>query len=175
MIENQLKYNNDKKEAFFLFFPSVSSSLNCAAISVSDSTTCSSHFFFFFLSLLGTLDSCLTQNCLCNKQTKKTPYRFVKSRNLSSNVLVQSANVKPRTQRKLLPSISSHSLLTATVSSWTYPILSINLSREFKTLQQDNSSWQPVTATLHLSCKNCTGFPFQSALNTKLHADAFLL
>ena len=28
---------------------------------------------------------------------------------------------------------------------------------------------------IHLSCKNYTGFPFQSALNTKLHACASML
>ena len=56
-----------------------------------------------------------------------------------------------------------------------HPILSSNLSRKFKTLLQDSSSWHLVITTLQLFCKSCSGFPFQSALNTKLHACASML
>ena len=66
--------------------------------------------------------------------------RSVKQRILSSNILVQSANFSPQTQPKLFPRISSHGLLTVTVSSWTYPILSTNLTREIRNLQQDEFS-----------------------------------
>ena len=66
--------------------------------------------------------------------------RSVKQRILSSNILVQSANFSPQTQPKLFPRISSHGLLTVTVSSWTYPIVSTNLSREIRNLQQDEFS-----------------------------------
>ena len=75
----------------------------------------------------------------------------------------------------LLPLTSSHGLITVTVSSWVHPILSSNLSRKFKTLLQDSSSWHLVITALHLSWKSCTGFPFQSALNAKLHACASML
>ena len=53
--------------------------------------------------------------------------------------------------------------------------LSSNLSKKLKTLLQDSSSWHLVITTLHFSWKSCTGFPFQSALNTKLHACASML
>ena len=56
-----------------------------------------------------------------------------------------------------------------------HPILSSNLSRKFKTLLQDSSSFYLVITTLQLFCKSCTGFPFQSTLNTKLHACASML
>ena len=75
----------------------------------------------------------------------------------------------------LLPPTSSHGLITVTASSWAHPILSSNLSIKFKTLLQDSSSWHLVITTLHLSWKSWTGFPFQSALNTKLHASASML
>ena len=68
--------------------------------------------------------------------------RSVKQRILSSNILVQSAHFSSQTQPKLFPPISSHGLLTVTVSSWTYPSLSTNLSRKIKKkkLQQDEFS-----------------------------------
>ena len=53
----------------------------------------------------------------------------------------------------LLPPTSSHGLITVTVSSWAKPIWSSNLSRKFKTLLQDSSSWHLVITTLHLSWK----------------------
>ena len=53
--------------------------------------------------------------------------------------------------------------------------LSSNLSKKLKTLLQDSSSWHLVITTLHLSWKSCTGSPFQSALNTKLHTCASML
>jgi len=65
--------------------------------------------------------------------------------------------------KDLLLPISSHSLTTATVSSWVHLIMSSNLSRKFQTLLQDLFSWHPTT-TKHLSRKNCTGFPFQNIL-----------
>ena len=81
----------------------------------------------------------------------------------SSSVLVQSTHFSMKMQPKLfLPPVSSHSLITLTVSSWAHLILSSNLSREFKTLQQDSSSWHLSIMTLHLSSKSCIGFPFQS-------------
>ena len=69
--------------------------------------------------------------------------------------------------RLLLLPISSHGLTTASVSSWVHLILSSNLSRKFRTLLQDLFSWHPITTTLHLSRKNCTGFPFQNVLSIK--------
>ena len=77
--------------------------------------------------------------------------------------------------KPLLPPTSSRGLITVTVSSWVHPILSSNLSRKFKTMLQDSFSWHLVITTRHLSWKSCTGFPFQSALNTKLHACASML
>ena len=58
--------------------------------------------------------------------------RSVKQRILSPNILVQSANFSPQTQPKLFPRISSHGLRTAADSSWPDPILSTDLSRDFK-------------------------------------------
>ena len=75
----------------------------------------------------------------------------------------------------LLPPIASHGLITVTISSWAHPVLSSNLSKKFKTLLQDSSSLHLVITTLHFSCKSCTSFPFQSALNTKLHTCASML
>ena len=46
-------------------------------------------------------------------------------------------------QNSVLPPTSSLGLITVTVSSWAHPILSSNLSRKFKTLLQDSSSWTP--------------------------------
>ena len=66
---------------------------------------------------------------------------------------------------KFLLQSSSNGLISATVSSLAYPILSYKISRKFKTLQQDSSSWHLVITTLQLFCKSCTGFPLQSALN----------
>ena len=57
----------------------------------------------------------------------------------------------------------------------TQPVLSSNLSKKFRTLLQDSTSWHLVIITLHLASKSCTGFPFQSALNTMLHACASML
>ena len=51
----------------------------------------------------------------------------------------------------------------------------IHLSRQLNSLLQNSSSWHLVITTLHLCWKSCTGFPFQSALNTKLHACASML
>ena len=78
-------------------------------------------------------------------------------------------------KRSMYVYILTYSRLAVTVSSWAYPILSSNLSKKFKTLLQDSSSWHLVIITLHLSWKSCTGFPFQSTLNTKLHAYASML
>ena len=75
----------------------------------------------------------------------------------------------------LLPPIASHGLITVTISSWAHPVLSSNLSKKFKTLLQDSSSWHLVITTLHFSCKSCTSFRFESALNTKLHTCASML
>ena len=75
----------------------------------------------------------------------------------------------------LLPPKSSHGLITVTISSWAHPVLLSNLSRKFKTLLLDSSSWHLVITTLHFSCKSCTSFRFQSALNTKLHTCASML
>ena len=66
--------------------------------------------------------------------------RSVKQRILSSNILVQSAHFSSQTQPKLFPPVSSHGLLTQTVFTWTYPILSTNLSRVFEHVQQDKST-----------------------------------
>ena len=70
-----------------------------------------------------------------------------------------------RLSQDLLLPISSHGLITATVSSWVHPILSSNLSRQFKTLLQVSFSWHPATDTQHLFWKNCTGFSFQNVLS----------
>ena len=88
----------------------------------------------------------------------------------SLNALVQSAGFSLKTQpRLLLLPISSHGLTTAAVSSWVHLILSSSLSIKFKTLLQDSFFRHPATNTQHLSWKNnnCTGFPFQNALNIK--------
>ena len=74
--------------------------------------------------------------------------------------------------KPLLPPTSSHCLITVTVA---HPVLSSNLSRKFKTLLQDSSPWHLGITTLQLFRKNCTGFLFQSALNTKVHACASML
>ena len=59
----------------------------------------------------------------------------------------QTATSPPREGKPagtlLQPPASSHVLITVTVSSWAHPILSSNLSRKFKTLLQDSSSWTP--------------------------------
>ena len=75
----------------------------------------------------------------------------------------------------LLPPKSSHGLITVTISSWAHPVLLSNLSRKFKTLLLDSSSWHLVITTLHISWKRCIGFPFQSAVNTKLRACTSML
>ena len=58
--------------------------------------------------------------------------------------------------RLLLLHISSHSLTTATVSSWVHLILLSNLSRKIKTLLQDSFFWHPTTTTQHLKTKRST-------------------
>ena len=162
MKENQLKLNDDKTEA--LLFP-FSSSLKPSTVPLPDSITLGSHNIPFSDSArnLGfILDSKLSMKKHIIKICQ-TAYFELK------NALVQSACFSLKTQpRLLLLPISFHGLTTATVSLWVHLILSSNLSRKFRTLQQDLFSWHPVTTTQHLSWKNCTGFPFQHVLSLKL-------
>ena len=65
------------------------------------------------------------------------------------------------------------SRLHYSVSSRAHLILSSNLSKKLKTLQQDSSSWHLVITTLHLSWKSCTGFPFLERIKYKVACISF--
>ena len=74
-----------------------------------------------------------------------------------------------RTQTKRLsPHAFFHGYITATVFSWVFQTLSFNLFRKFKTLQQDSFWKSHVINNVHPFYKNSTGFPYQSASNTKM-------
>ena len=140
----KLKLNDDKTALlppFFLYlslppFPYLSRLLSVVTTSLS-------------FILLGTLGSFLTQNY----SRRNTSERSVKPLISSSNVLVQSADFSLKMRLKFLLQSSSNGLISATVSSLAYPILSYKISRKFKTLQQDSSSWHLVITSLHLSWK----------------------
>ena len=146
MTENQLKFNDDKTEALlFSFF----SSSKPAAISLPDSITLGCHnipFSYSARNLGFILDSELSMKKhvieICQKG-------YFELKRISS---IRRFLTEDATQTFATSYIFSR-LITVTVSSWAHPILSSNLSRKFKTLLQDSSSWQPVITTLHLSWK----------------------
>ena len=139
MTENQLKLTTAKQKLFFFFsfflhrspppFPSLTRLLSVVTKSLS-------------LILLETLDSFLIQNCLRRNTSKRSVRPLISS----SSLLVRSADFSLKMQPKhvLLPA-SSHGLITVTVSSWAHPILSSKLSKKFKTLLHDASSWLPIS------------------------------
>ena len=139
MTENRLKLNDDKTEALlFSFF----SSSKPAAVSLPDSITLGCHNVPFSDSArnLGFIhDSELSMKKHVMKICQ-TAYFELKRISSIRRFLTEDATQTPT---------SSRGLITVTVSS--YPILSSNLSRKFKTLLHDSSSWHLVITTLHLS------------------------
>ena len=85
------------------------------------------------------MDSFLTQNYPWKKHVIKicqTAYFELKHISSIHRFLTEDA-----TKTLVTFYIFSHGLITAAVSSWAHPNLSSNLSRKFRTLLQDSSSW----------------------------------
>ena len=73
----------------------------------------------------------------------------------------------------LLPPTFSHGLITVNASSRAHPILSSNLSRNFKTLLQDSSAWHLVIITLDLSWKKLHWLPISERITHKVACMCF--
>ena len=144
MTENQLKLNDDKTEA--LLFSFFSSSKPCT-VSLPDLITLGCHNMPVSDSVwnLGfILDSELSMKKHVIKICQ-TAYFELKRINAIRRFLTEDAT------QTLVTSYILSRLDSVIVSSWAHPILSSNLSRKFKTLLQDPSSWYLVITTLHLS------------------------
>ena len=141
MTENKLKLNDDKTEALLSF--SFFSSSKPAAISLPDSIAVGCHNIPFSDSVRKVgfiLDSELSIKKHIIKICQ-TAYFELKCISSIRRFLTEATRTHT----------SSHGLITVTVSSWTHPVLLSNLSRKFKTLLQDSSSWCLVITTLQLS------------------------
>ena len=162
MTENQLKLNDDKTEALLLSF---FSSSKPAAISLHNIPFSDSVRNLGFI-----LDSELSMKKHAIKICQ-TAYFELKRISSIRRFLTED------TTKTLVTSYVLSRIDFCNCLSIDAPNSVIQPPQKVKkntTLMQDSFSWHLVI-TLHLSWKSRTGFPFQSALNTKLHACASML
>ena len=149
MTENQLKFNDDRTEAPI--------TLGCHNIPFSD----------YVRNLGFILDSELSLKKHVIKICQST---YFKLKRISSicRFLTEDVTKTPVTSYIFSRFDYCNCLLLGTPNSVIQPLQKV---QNFAATH----SWHLVITTLHLSWKSCTGFPFQSALNTKVHACASVL
>ena len=159
MTEIQLKLNDDKTEV--LLFP-FSSSLKPSTVPLPDSIALGSDIpFSDSARKIGIiLDSKLSTK---KHVIKISQTAYFELKRISS---IRGFLTKDATKTLVTSYIPSrldycNCLLMGTPNSVIQPLQKIQnfAARLF--------SWHPVTTTQHLSCKNCTGFPFQNVLSIK--------